>query len=122
MAAMLMRFCPFMDADGCMFVGCWLNQTMLSNASKHPINLTKQHPLTHLLIWEIHESCGLLGYNCVLTYACCKYWIISGVLSVRHYMRHCVEFHVWHAEEKWGCIFTCMATRDVHLEGSGNLM
>ena len=91
---LLVCFLSFLDADACLHFGGCLNQTPLSDALKHPSILPKRHPVTQLIIVEVHESCGYLGYNYVLSCLWREFWLINGVSSVQHYLHDCVSCRV----------------------------
>ena len=85
--ASLVRFCSFVDSGKCLRLGGHLNYATLMNVSKHLIILPKRHPLTHLVMKDIRESCGYLAYNYVLSKMQGRFWLINSISSMSHYLR-----------------------------------
>ena len=75
----LVRFWSLMSSDICLHVSGCLNWTPLSGASNNSVILPKHHPVTILMIINMHESGGHLGYNYVLSWLWCCFWLINGL-------------------------------------------
>ena len=84
------QFCLFLDPDGIWRCGGHLTNSELPYLAKHPIFLSKDHPLTMLIVRQAHEKLQHDGVKETLTEARSKYWIVKGRSMVKSIIRHCV--------------------------------
>ena len=81
---------PYLDREGMLRVGGRLENSTLAYQSKHQLLLPSKHPVTKLLIMDVHESVGHLGQEYVLTNLRQKYWIVKGRAAVRRVLGNCL--------------------------------
>ena len=81
---------PVMDEKGMMRVGGRLAFSHLSEETKHPIILPKEHRFTHLLIKHAHETNMHMGTDWVHQFLRQKYWIISSRQLIKSILKKCV--------------------------------
>ena len=81
---------PYLDREGMLRVGGRLENSTLAYQSKHQLLLPPKHPVTKLLIMDVHESVGHLGQEYVLTNLRQKYWIVKGRAAVRRVLGNCL--------------------------------
>ena len=86
----LARLSPF-EQDGLIRVGGRLNRSQLPYDAKHPSILPGKHPVTELIIQHYHAQNGHVGTHQVLSEIRQRYWIISGVSSVKRVLNKCHE-------------------------------
>lgn len=77
--------------DGVIRVGGRLDRSHLSYDAKHPIILPGKHPVTELIIRHYHHRNGHVGTNQVLAEIRQRFWIVSGISSVKRVLRKCHE-------------------------------
>ena len=78
----LARLSPFKQDGG------RLNRSRLPYA-KHPLILPGKHPVTVLIIQHYHAQNGHVGTHQVLSEIRQRYWVISGVSSVKRVLNKC---------------------------------
>ena len=76
--------------DGLLRVGGRIQQSSLTDCSKHPIILPSQSIAVKLLVRSVHESLGHCGQNHLLATLRERYWIVRGNSTVRTVIRECV--------------------------------
>ena len=81
----LLKFAPQVDKDGLLRVDGQLHLAEeLPYDTRHPIILPKSHPVTRLIIMEMHEKLGHgTGTEHLLTELCSKFWVVKGQQTVR---------------------------------------
>ena len=79
---------PYLDREGMSRVGGRLENSLLAYQSKHQLLLPSKHPVTKLLIMDVHESVGHLHeeYSNLRQ----KYWIVKGRAAVRRVLGNCL--------------------------------
>ena len=77
---------PYLDSEGMLRVGGTLENSTLTYQSKHQLLLPSKHPVTKLLIMDVHESVGHLGQEYILTDLRQKYWIVKERAAVLEYL------------------------------------
>ncbi|XP_045448920.1 uncharacterized protein LOC123657418 [Melitaea cinxia] len=88
----LSSLCPYIDKnDKLMRVRGRLNNSLLSSSAKHPIILPSHSRLTNLIISEAHTLTLHGGPRLTLSFIREKYWIISGLRTVKRELRKCVK-------------------------------
>ena len=65
------------------------NASALPVDTKHPMILPGRHPLTGLIVLNIHTLAGHCGPAYTLMKSRRRFWIIHGVSSVKHYIANC---------------------------------
>ncbi|XP_043230765.1 uncharacterized protein LOC122386050 [Amphibalanus amphitrite] len=82
---------PFMDEFGVIRVGGRLQRSDLSYNAKHPILLPKKHPVSRLIIRQIHEDAGHgVGVEHTLAELRTRYWIPAAREMIKACIRQCV--------------------------------
>ena len=84
------RLKPILE-DGVIRVGGRLDRSHLSYDAKHPIILPGKHPVTELIIRHYHHRNGHVGTNQVLAEIRQRFWIVSGISSVKRVLHKCHE-------------------------------
>ena len=82
---------PFKDKHGLLRVGGRLKKSDLSYSEKHPILLPSNHPVTDMIIRQIHTTNLHTGIQSTLYIIRQRFWIFNGKDQVRNIIRHCVE-------------------------------
>ncbi|KAH9637943.1 hypothetical protein HF086_017176 [Spodoptera exigua] len=82
---------PFLDEDSILRVGGRLKNACIKDSSKHPIILSSHSRLTDLIIHQAHMTTLHGGPRLTLAYIRDKYWIISGIRTVKRRLRSCVK-------------------------------
>ncbi|XP_028169944.1 uncharacterized protein LOC114359669 [Ostrinia furnacalis] len=92
---------PYIDPhDGLLRVGGRLNNSSLSQSSKHPIILSSHSKFTELIIQQAHTVTLHGGPSLTLSYIRDKYWILSGLRTVKRELRKCVKCRRFKEEKK----------------------
>lgn len=81
---------PFLDKKGLLRVGGRLTNANISYDAKHPIILSSYSRLTELIISQAHITTLHGGPRLTLSYIRDKFWIISGIRTVKKQLRMCV--------------------------------
>lgn len=82
---------PYMDEHGLLRVGGRLENADLCSSAKHPIILSNHSRLTNLVIDQAHLITLHGGPRLTLAYIRDRYWIISGMRTVKRQLRMCVK-------------------------------
>lgn len=82
---------PSMDEHGILRVGGRLKNASINDSSKHPIILSSHSRLTDLIIGQAHITTLHGGPRLTLSYIRDRYWIISGIRTVKRKLRSCVK-------------------------------
>lgn len=92
---------PYIDqSDGLLRIGGRLNNSTLRQSAKHPIILPSHNRLTELLIIQAHLIMLHGGPSLTLSYIREKFWIISGLRTVKRELRKCVKCRRFNNSEK----------------------
>ncbi|KAH9636830.1 hypothetical protein HF086_017073 [Spodoptera exigua] len=81
----------FLDKDGILRVGGRLEQASITYAAKHPIILSPGSRLAELIIHQAHIYTLHGGLRLTLSFIREKYWLLSGISSVKKQLRLCVK-------------------------------
>ena len=84
------QFNLFLDSQGIWRCGGRLAEANLSYSSMHPMLLSRDHPLTTLIIQNVHERVGHNGVRDTLTEIWSRYWILKGRNTVKSIIARCV--------------------------------
>ena len=142
----LYKLDPFVDDDGILRVGGRLRRASLSDDMKFPIILPRNSHVTTLIVRYFHERTSHQGKTMTLNEVRSNgFWIISGSVVVSSIISSCVKckklcgavppftygavdyfgpFIVKDGRKelkRHGVLFTCMASRAIHLETSNSL-
>lgn len=82
---------PFLDDHGILRVGGRLEQANITYAAKHPIIISPGSRLAELIIQQAHITTLHGGPRLTLSFIREKYWLISGISSVKKHIRSCVK-------------------------------
>ncbi|CAG9134447.1 unnamed protein product [Plutella xylostella] len=97
----LLSLNPFIDtSDGLLKVGGRLNNSSLSHAAKHPIILPSHSRLTELIVQQAHSATLHGGPSLTLSYIRDRYWILSGLRTVKRELRKCVKCRRFNSEQR----------------------
>ncbi|XP_068712837.1 uncharacterized protein [Montipora foliosa] len=140
----LARLKPFED-EGILRVGGRLKHSELQYDDKYPMILPGKHQVTRLIVLHYHHLNGHVGSHEVFAEIRQRFWIVKGVSSVKCVLRKC---HVCKRQsaklgeqmtaqlptgpntrskknatlnKHYGCIFTCLRYRAVHIEVAEDL-
>lgn len=89
---------PFLNDHGILRVGGRLEQANITYAAKHPIIISPGSRLAELLIHQAHITTLHGGPRLTLSFIREKYWLISGISSVKKYLRSCVKCRRYNQE------------------------
>lgn len=97
----LSSFCPYIDKkDGILKIGGRLNNSSLKLSTKHPAILPSQGRLTELIIQQAHATTLHGGPRLTLSYIRERYWILSGLRTVKREIRKCVKCRRYSVEQR----------------------
>ena len=75
--------------EGLLRVGGRLQKALLPTQAKHQIILSKEHPISDLIIRHTHEKNHHIGRNATLAMIRDQYWITAGKSKVRQMLSRC---------------------------------
>ncbi|GFX20950.1 integrase catalytic domain-containing protein [Trichonephila clavipes] len=81
---------PFIDSDGLLRVGGWLNNSDLPYVNKHPAILPGNHNLTVQIIVHFHRKNLHTGASSLLHYVREKFWPLNGRSLCRKVVHECL--------------------------------
>ncbi|KAK3736794.1 hypothetical protein QZH41_011744 [Actinostola sp. cb2023] len=117
---------PFVDEKGFLRIGGRLQYSTSPYEIKHPIIMPKHSHITELLVREFHQGKQHhQGYG--MTHNAIRqagYHIINGRSEISHLIAKCITCRKLRSRteegrkelKRWGLIFTCLASRAIHLE------
>ncbi len=76
--------------DGLLLVGGRLGKSAMPSERKHPILLSKDQHVSHLILRDIHGQLGHGGRNQMVSKLQCKYWITNANSVARKIISKCV--------------------------------
>lgn len=84
------QLCLFLDKAR--FIRCCgrIHNAPISQLARFPYLLPPRHPLTSLIIHNIHVKLFYTGTNSTLTAICQTYWIPTAWQYIKALLRHCV--------------------------------
>ena len=85
-----LRLQPFL-MEGVIRVGGRLNKAWIPFEAKHQAVLSPTHPLTRLLVQDLHEKHSHVGREHTLALVCQHYWIPRGKSFVRKIVNDCLH-------------------------------
>ena len=85
----LRRLRPCVDSDSLLRIDGRLENAKLPVQAKHPLIPPSRHALTRLIILFEHVEAGHAGPAYTLIRTRQRFWIVSGVSSVKHYLSDC---------------------------------
>ena len=80
----------FLDAKGFLRCGGRIHNAPLSDLMKFPYLLPAKHPLSRLIIWDVHTKLYHSGTNATLTALRQTYWIPAARQYIKSVLRTCV--------------------------------
>ena len=83
----------FLDSDGLLRCGGHIHNAPVSETAKFPFLLPPKHPLSRLIILDIHIKLCHSGTNATLTGLRQSFWIPAACQYVRSILHHCVTCH-----------------------------
>ena len=140
------RLDPFLDKDGIIRVRVRLDNCFINSNCKHPILLPKDGKVTTLIIQHHHKMAAHVGRGITLNQIrSLGYWRVSANSAVKNFIFRCVDCRRLRGRigeqkmadlpscrstetgpfivkqrrsevKRYGAIFTCMASRAVHIE------
>ncbi|KFD47370.1 hypothetical protein M513_11733 [Trichuris suis] len=130
----LLPLSPFIDNSGLMRVQGRIDKADIPYEARHPIILPPKHPLTKTIIEDMHRTLRHGSVDLTLCELRQRYWLpkyrqrVKSVafqppfscVGVDYFGPLTVLVRRSH-EKRYGCLFTCMSTRAVHLEISFSL-
>ena len=93
---------PYLQ-DGVLRVRGHLNRSAMPEEAKHPVLLSKQHRVAHLVLYQVHLETGHGGRNHVLSRLRQRYWIPRANAAVRTVISDCnlcTKLHAKAGEQK----------------------
>lgn len=86
----LRRLFPFVDNAGLLRIGGRLEHSSLPFQTKHPVVLTKDHPLTNLIIDNAHRVYCHVGPTALQAILQKDFWILSARQAIRSRIFKCI--------------------------------
>ncbi len=86
----LAKFAPFLDKNKLLCVGGRIQNAQLPESVRHPIILPHDHPITPLIIDDVHFSTLHGGFTLTFSTLRQEYWILRGREKVRRTTRDCI--------------------------------
>lgn len=86
-----LKLTPFVHSDGILRVGGRLSNSELTFSAKHPALLPPDHPLTILIIRQIHYSNPHPGINTTLYLMQQNFWILGARKVIRRVISNCYK-------------------------------
>ena len=83
----------FLDSDGLLRCGGRIHNAPVSDTTKFPFLLPSKHPLSRLIVLDIHIKSCHSGTNATLTALRQSYWIPAARQYVKSILHHCVICH-----------------------------
>ena len=80
----------FLDSDGLLRCGGRIHNAILDDSAKFPFLLPPRHPLSKLIIHDVHVKQLHCGVNATVTALRQTFWITSIRQHVRKQLKHCV--------------------------------
>ncbi|XP_075157651.1 uncharacterized protein LOC142230918 [Haematobia irritans] len=87
----LLKLMPFLDRHGLIRVGGRLQNSTFAYYIKHPIILSKNYPLSKLIITDSHEKTLHGGITLTMSYVNRRYWILSGNQLAKSIIHKCMR-------------------------------
>ncbi|XP_075163325.1 uncharacterized protein LOC142235960 [Haematobia irritans] len=87
----LLKLMPFLDTYGLIRVGGRLQNSSFDYDIKHPIILSKNNPLSRLIITDSHEKTLHGGITLTMSYVNRRYWILSGNQLAKSIIHKCMR-------------------------------
>lgn len=81
---------PYLDEENLLRVGGRLRHANLSAENKNPIILSKNNPLTLLIVADAHRNTLHGGLQLMLSYLRTRYWIIKAKSAVKNHIHKCI--------------------------------
>lgn len=81
---------PFLE-DDMLKVGGRLRRAAIPSEAKHPIILPKESRISELILYDIHESTGHMGRNCMLARLHERYWMVGANAAARKIVGKCIS-------------------------------
>ena len=86
----LLALCPFFDLCGILNVCGRLSKFDINYDRQHQIILPKRHNFMNLVVQHYHEIAGHSGPEATLGTTHQKCWIVSGITTMKYYLKTCV--------------------------------
>jgi len=93
----IQKLSPLLDEQGIIRVRGRLQRSADKFDLKHLILLPKCNNVTRLIIVYCHKRLRHSGYNSVLARIRQRFWIVSGISTVRYYLKDCFFCSYWWA-------------------------
>jgi len=81
---------PLLNSDSLICCGGRIHNAPVSDSAKFPYLLPRKHPLTELIVHDIHKRHFHTGTNSTVTQ---MHWIPAARQCVRNIIRHCVAYN-----------------------------
>ena len=79
------HFDIFVDTQGCLMVGGWLELSTLGYDFVHPLILPKRHCVVELLTHHHHVQAAHQGYPSMWGSIQSQFWLVGGANTFKHY-------------------------------------